>query len=803
VILNSQRLIRCVVLLLVLSTVLGCAAKQAFREGEKRMRRQDYDQAVLDYSRAVALKPANSRYSVSLSRAKLRSAGVHFEKGRRFSQANQLELAIAEFQQVLLLNPGHQYAANELGRAAKELQRQQAGPSEIEQIKEQARRLQMGPPKLDPRTNIPILLNFQEVEVQKIFEAISKVSGINFIFDDKTDLAKPMTIDIGNVTLEKALDIIMLQTKNFYKPIDNYTLLIAPDTRQKRQEYEDQVIQTFFLSNADTKQAVTLLRSLLQSRQIAENADLNTVTIKDTPDKVAIAERIISTNDKSKGEVLIDVELLEINRTTAHTIGIDLSAKTLSLTFRDGQASVGLNDLGSLKQTGNWTIGIVPSVILNFLKSDSDSRLLAKPQLRVSEGEQAEILIGNRIPVPTTSFNTSQTIGGNIVPITSFTYQNVGITVQMEPRVHHNKEVTLRVQVEFSQVTGTVNQGGQTQPIIGTRQIQTVIRLRDGETNMMAGLIQRTAQDSTSGVAGLSDIPGMRHVFGSTDLQSDDTDIIMTITPRIIRIPDFDEQDLATLWVGTEDNMQLRGPARDAYGRSPFGPASDVTVSVEPIISGGSTGAAGSGAVNRISTSTDAPTPTAGSPSGAAARRSGQAQGSPDGAQSGGENTVQDAGGTEPASGEPTDPTSGGPTAPSGPAAVRVVPSKSSYRVGEEVVVDVMIENATNVASVPFHLRYERDVLDYVGGEKGGFMKKDGKEPVFLAAPVPQGGEIVVGLSRLGAGSGLAGSGLLARFRFMALAPGQCGFAFSGASVKDPQARNLPAQFVTVPVTIE
>jgi len=803
--LNSERLIRCVALLLLLSTVVGCAAKKSFREGEKRMRRQDYDQAVLDFSRAVALKPGNARYTVSLSRAKLRSSGVHFEKGRRFAQANQLELAIAEYQQVLLLNPGHQYAANELGRAAKELHRQQSGPSEIEQIKEEARRLQMGPPKLDPRTNIPILLNFQEVEVQKIFEAISKVSGINFIFDDKTDMNKPMTIDIGNVTLEKALDIIMLQTKNFYKPIDNYTLLIAPDTRQKRQEYEDQVIQTFFLSNADTKQAVTLLRSLLQSRQIAENSDLNTVTIKDTPDKVAIAERIIRTNDKAKGEVLIDVELLEINRTTAHTIGIDLSAKALSLTFRDGQASVGLNDLGSLKQTGNWTIGIVPSVILNFLKSDSDSRLLAKPQLRVTEGEQAEILIGNRIPIPTTSFNTSQTIGGNIVPITSFTYQNVGITVQMEPRVHHNKEVTLRVQVEFSQVTGTVIQGGQTQPIIGTRQIQTVIRLRDGETNMMAGLIQRNRQDSTSGVAGLSDIPGMRHVFGSTDLQSDDTDIIMTITPRIIRVPDFDEEDLATLWVGTEDNMALRGPARDAYGRSPFGRATEVSLPVAPIIFDDIGSASGSRAVNRISPSTgEGGGAAGGTPDapGAADRTSGPS-GAGQPAQPTGGDTLEDRGGSDPPTVDPDDPTSGGPTAPSGPAAVRAVPSKSSYRVGEEVVVDVVIENATNVASVPFHLRYNRDVLEYIGGEKGAFMKRDGKEPVFLAAPVPQGGEVVVGLSRLGAGAGLAGSGLLATFRFLATAPGDCGFAFSGASVKDPQARNLPAQFATVPVRVE
>ena len=185
------------------------------------------------------------------------------------------------------------------------------------------------------------------------------------------------------------------------------------------------------------------------------------MTIKDTPDKVAIAERIINANDKSKGEVLIDVELLEINRNLAPNAGLDLSSKTLSLQFGDGNESVPLNNLDVLKQTGNWTIGVIPSVTLDFLKTDSDTRFIAKPQLRVSEGEQAEILIGDRIPIPTTSFNTSQTVGGNIVPITSFTYQNVGITVQIEPRVHHNKEVTLKVQVEISQVTGAWRPAGQ------------------------------------------------------------------------------------------------------------------------------------------------------------------------------------------------------------------------------------------------------------------------------------------------------------------------------------------------------
>ncbi len=561
-----------IVACVLLGILTGCAAQKAYRRAEKESRRDNWDQAVLDYSKAKSLDPGNARYGVALERAKLKSSAQHFQKGKNYMAANQYRPAVAEFQQTLLLHPGNQHARNEMTKALRELERLTSGPSNLEQMKERARLEAMGPPRLDPTSNIPIILNFKEVEVGKIFEAIGKASGINFIFDEKTDLEQKMTIDIGNVTLEKAMDILMLQTKNFYKVIDEYTLLIAPDTRQKRQEYEDQVIRTFFLSNGDTKQVVTLLRSLLQSRQIAENPDLNSVTIKDTPDKVAIAERIITSNDKSKGEVLIDVELLEINRTLTQNLGIDLSSKTLALTFLDGAASLPVNNLDVLKQKGNWSVGVIPSVIINFLKSDSDTKSIAKPQLRVTEGEKAEILIGDRVPIPTTSFNSSQTVGGNIVPITSFTYQNVGITVQIEPRVHHNKEVTLTVQVEVSQVSGVVeSSGGQAQPIIGTRQIQSVIRLRDGETSVLAGMIKQEDTNSTSGVAGLMDIPGVNKLFSNRNTQRTSTDIIMTLTPQIIRMPDITEEDLATLWVGTEENMRLRGPTRGVFGITAFG----------------------------------------------------------------------------------------------------------------------------------------------------------------------------------------------------------------------------------------
>ncbi|MBD3866622.1 MAG: hypothetical protein IFK94_00710 [Acidobacteria bacterium] len=790
-----------VVACLLLGLLTGCAAQKAYRRAEKESRRDNWDQAVLDYSKAKSLDPGNPRYGVALERAKLKSSAQHFQKGKRYMAANQLRLAVAEFQQTLLLHPGNQHARNEMTKALRELELLASGPSDLERMKERARLESMGPPRLDPTSNIPIILNFQDVEVGKIFDAIGKASQINFIFDEKTDLDQKKTIDLGNVTLEKAMDILMLQTKNFYKVIDEHTILIAPDTRPKRQEYEDQVIRTFYLSNGDTKQVVTLLRSLLQSRQIAENPDLNSVTIKDTPDKVAIAERIITSNDKSKGEVLIDVELLEINRTLTQNLGIDLSSKTMSLQFQDGAASLPLNNLNVLKQKGNWSVGVIPSVIINFLKSDTDSKSIAKPQLRVTEGEKAEILIGDRVPIPTTSFNTSQTVGGNIVPITSFTYQNVGITVQMEARVHHNKEVTLTVQVEVSQVTGSVETGsGQAQPIIGTRQIQSVLRLRDGETSVLAGLIKQEDTNTLSGVPGIMDTPGLGRMFSNKNTQRASTDIIMTLTPQIIRMPDITEEDLATLWVGTEENMRLRGPTRGVFGITAFG-SGDVpgaaTDTTADAVAGAAERRTGGGGVSTITPSDEV-------------RQDREARERDASTSSGGDSS--DRGSNRPEivplaegdvtrdEGEP--PLDDTPEQPTGPAVVRLVPSSGQVRVGDPVIIQVFIDNGNDVGSVPFHLRYDRQMMQFVppAGE-GGFLNGDGTNTVFLATEAAGGGEIVVGHSRMGGSQGAAGSGVLGTFQFQAINPGDCTFTFSGATVKNPQARNRPASFV--PATVQ
>lgn len=787
----------------------GCAAQKAFRMAEQESRRENWDQAVLNYSKATALDPGNSRYDIALTRAKLKASAQHFEKAKRYAKSAQWDLAAAEYQQTLLLYPGNQHAADELEKALTMIRRRDEQPSEIERLKERAQKDALAPPKLSAKSNIPIQVQFRDRPIGQIFDVIGKASQINFIYDEKTDLNKPMTIEIGSVTLERALDVLMLQTKNFYKIIDEHTLLIAPDNRQKRQELEDQVIRTFYLSSADTKQVVAVVRTLLNSRQVAENDPLNSVSIKDTPDKVAIAAKLIESNDKSKGEVIVDVQLLEINRKTLQTLGIDLSTQSMSLSYSGGTTPLPLNNLSSIKQKGNWLLGPIPSVVLNFLKSDTDTKSIASPQVRVSEGEKAEIVIADRVPIPNTTFNTGVNTGGvnaSVVPITSFTYQNVGITLQIEPRVHHNKEVTLKVQVEVSSLAGTVSlSAGVSQPIIGTRQVQTVIRLRDGETNLLAGLIKRDDSASKSGIAGLVDIPGLGDVFSTRTLDHKETDIVLTLTPYIVRIPDIQEDDLQTLWVGTEDNMRLRGPVRGVMGVSPFAEPEEGEAApaiapnpakafLPPVSPPTETGTPGGAVVerNRPSAPAPVPVPPANPPadSGAPATQTPAEQAPADE--------------TPPESAPPAETGSPEPPANVGPATVRLVPSAPSFRVGDRVSVEVRIENATNVGSVPFHLRYNRQVLEFVPpAVQGPFLNSDGANSVFLATDAVGGGEVVVGLSRLGGGDGMSGAGTLATFQFQAINPGDAGFGWIGASVKDPQARNVAATFLLAPVAVE
>jgi general secretion pathway protein D len=782
--------------LVVLLLTTACGTSRAFQQGEKAFAGHQFDRAVLYLSRAVAAKPSSTRYRVALARARFAAAEEHFRKAEAYHEAGQLEPAIAEYQQVVYLAPSHQFAANELSNALAEWQAQQASQeSEMEAMK---RRLKDSPgraaPRLKPGSNIPIVLRFKNETTEKIYDALSKASGINFIFDDRLDLNKKISIDIADVTFAQALNQVLAMNKHFFKIWDESTIMIAEDTPQKHKELDDLVIQTFYLSNADVKDVQVLLRTLLDARQIAQNDRLNAITIRDTPERVEVAQKIIESNDKAKSELVIDIELLEVNRTMLQSLGIDLfgpeggTGKSMSLQYGGGN-SVTLNNLDLLKQKGSWLLGPIPGVVVNFLKTDGDAQVIARPQLRVSEGEKAAVRIGDRIPIPTTTFNAAPTVGGTVgVPITSFTYQNVGINIDLEPRVHHNREITLKAKVEISSLAGQVSAGGGlTQPIIGTREIDTTIRLKDGETNLLAGLIREEERRSLSGVPGLSDIPVLKRLFGTTETNVQKVDIVLTLTPHIIRIPDIREDDLLPLWIGTEQNIALRGTSRQsAYGNmfeeQPEPPTypgiPDFTI--EEAAAGGTAvgaGAAGGDAGGEV-------------PGGGTEGVEVDAPPRPDT--------------PPPPPDEGAEPGTGDDNAPSGPAIVNFDPSYLGTAPGQEFGASVVISGATGVGSVPFHLEFDPEILEFLGADQTSpFLSRDGTQVFVLATLSGNGREVIVGLSRQGNRPGIDGQGTLIQLRFRARKSGTTTLNFSNLSVLDPNAQPLPYDKLGMTVVVQ
>jgi len=564
--LRSRTAIAVVGAAVALALTVGCATSRVARQGELAARNLNWDGAVYYYLEALARDPQNIEYQMALARARQKGAQEHFKRGMALKDAGRLVAAQNEFQMAVQLDPTHQYAAQELQKVRHDIDilSRPNGQETLAQMKAKAAEAKVKPPLLNPRSREPISLSFPKPKsVKEIYRAMGKAYGFNVLFDPKLKDDK-LSIELKDVTAEQALEIVMQAAGHFYKVLDEHTIIIADDTPQNRRDYEDLVIKTFFLSNADVKDVDKMLRSLIEARRIATNEQLNAITLRDTADKVAIAEKLIDTNDKAKAEVMVDVELMEVNSSRLQELGTKLETQSFGLNLDHAAVTGGSSDTPiRLNQLSNITNGAwsltVPNVIINLVKSTTDAVSLAQPQMRITEGEKGSLVIGKKEPVPVTSFNTSQTVGGNIVPITSYQYQDVGIKITVEPRVHHNREVTLKITVEVSQVSGH-SPGGQ--PIIGTRNIDTVIRLQDGETNMLVGLYKEDRSSTKTKIPLLSDIPLLGRLFTNDSRSRSVVDLVLTLTPHIIRYPDIREADLAPLWVGTEKRISY-------YGNSP------------------------------------------------------------------------------------------------------------------------------------------------------------------------------------------------------------------------------------------
>jgi general secretion pathway protein D len=548
--------------LAVALSVGGCAASSALRQGRDAERRQDYDRAVVEYTRAVRLNPDNIDARVALERTKLRASQDHYAQGRRLAAVAKLNEALVEYETAAELNPTNGDIEQELRATRNKLRAKiavhQEGKTELQTLIERARDLP--PPGLDlPQgVKMPATLTFRDASSRDVFVAISRLANISLIFDPLFREI-PITVDLRNASLEDSLNTVAGATRTFFRVTAPKTVAVIPDTPAKRREYEEEVVRTFYLSNVDLKETMDLLRMVLDARRISPTTGTNALTIKDTPERIAAAGRVIAAIDKARPEVIIDIELLEVDRTKLLEYGLQIASGGPAATTGAGiSSSVGVDQGASsvitLQKLRNLSQADVlfanlPTLYFRLLKTDAHSRTLANPQLRTSDGSPAKAAFGDQVPVPQTIFTPLATGGTPQQPLTSFQYQNIGVNIDITPRTHHDDDVTLAIHVGVTSISGT-GFGGL--PTFGNRDITTVIRLREGETNMLAGLIRDDERTSLQGVPGISDIPLVGRLFAHTQKTTEQTDIILTLTPHIIRVLDLTEADLRPFRVGRD-----------------------------------------------------------------------------------------------------------------------------------------------------------------------------------------------------------------------------------------------------------
>jgi general secretion pathway protein D len=553
---------RTLAVLALAALLAGCATSGALRSGQRAERLEDYDLAVVEYTKAVRADPASPEARQALERAKLRAADAHFFRARRLAASQKFDEALLEYQIAAELNPASGDIDRELKATRNSLRAQLAstnrGETRLQALIERTRDLPPAGLELPTGLKLPATLQTgAHASSRDVFTLLAKLADVSIVFDPAFQDA-PVSIDLHDSTFGEALTALAASTGNFYRVTAPRTITIIPDTPAKRREYEEEVVRTFYLSNADLKETMDLLRIVIDARRIAPMTATNAITIKDTPERIAATAKVISAIDKARPEVVIDVELLEVNRSKLKEYGLQIASPDTTPTGISGQASVNrsgltLRDLTNLTQADVLMTGL-PDLYYRLLKNDTATRVLANPHLRTSEGMPAEAHFGERVPVPVTTFAPIATGGVNQQPITSYNYENIGVNIDITPRTHHDDDVSLALKVDISSISGT-GFGGL--PTFGSRQISTTIRLRDGETNMLAGLIRDDERKVLSGIPGLSAIPVIGRLFSYNHLESQETDIILTLTPHIVRVLDLTEADLRPFRVDSDLGLPI------------------------------------------------------------------------------------------------------------------------------------------------------------------------------------------------------------------------------------------------------
>ncbi len=730
------------ILILSMLMLVACFKPKGYDEAASAFQRKNWDSAAGKFAKLVIAYPDNVEFKVKWEMAKNNAAKYHARLGRKEAMKGNFDEAVKEFNKSLFYDSTNHFVQDQLDRVMekivqREKEKEQVGTT-LEQMQENVDG-KTGVPMLSPGSDRPIDLYFPaKKSLRDIYHALGTSSGINILFDTSFQDTQ-ISIDLRGMTFYNALKSLMLATGHFYKVIDNKTIIILKDTKQNHDKYDDKIIKVFYLSYAKPIEMKNNLRLLTGIKEIFDNKDLNCVVVMGTPQQIAIANRIVSLNDKPKAEVMVDFELMEVNRSNLDQLGIsptDGSNPTYKVgagLFSDGADSSSTAPGFVDRNAAVWRFA-VPLLQLDFLKSIGEAKDVSNPTIRVSEGEKGKILIGQSVPIATTSFtpftgsttgtDTSAYSGIGGQPLTSFNYQEVGIKIEVEPRVHHNGDISLKLKLEVSSIVD--NKSGF-QPVIGKRTVETVLRVKNGESVMMAGLLKDTERTSLNGIKGLADIPLLGRLFSSTKKELEQSDVMMTITPHIVRGPNIKEEDMMPYAVGSKVESNFSPDDPFGYGQRKKAAKTNEAVTTSK--------QEGTDSISGQTVKTLSPPHVAEKENG----------------NPGPQIQVPEA-----------KPNQDVPSSSMIPAMISLTPRKMKVQVGKASMQSLFATNFRDVDMIDLVITYDPSKIKVVDVVQGGFMAGDGAGVSFIPVWDNKNGRLALTIDRKGGTTGRSGTGMLA-----------------------------------------
>ncbi len=804
------------------ASVFGGAGSGEFKAAQKAEAAGNLDLATELYQKAFEKDRKNMNYETALRRTRFAAGMKHVDNGHKLRDQNKLDEALEEFRKARLIDPSTSISEQEINRTLQMIETLKANAAaepltpQQKEKKEYEIRMQRaeGPPELKPFSRSPINVRMTN-ESKTIFETIGRLAGVNVLTDPDYQ-SRRITVDLANSTLEDALDYASILSKTKWAPLNENTIVIYQDSRAR--DHDPLIMKTFYLTNTVKDTEITeitqVLRNMLENIKLMQVNSQNAIVIRATPDQMAVAEKIIADIDKAKSEVVVDVTVLAVERDLSKTLGITpvsggAPGLTLPASFTGGIAGAAASTVGTTTgnttttpTTGTGTTGsttgnviplsqlphlsinqwstTLPGASLTAILSDGHTKILQNPQVRASDGQTAKLRVGERVPIATGTFSTGiVATGGLPAAQTSFQYTDVGVIMEITPRVNGIHEVSLKLVIEISAVNSYVTIGGVQQPVIGQRRVEQDIRLKEGEINVLGGIIQDQTSITKAGVPLLGSLPLIGHFFSQDQTTVSQSEVLIVLTPHIVRSADVSELNLRGIDTGTATNTQVRYRGVAMQETAPGAPPTN-TPSSAP----------------NAPAATGTTSPLSGAPSGAV----------PGAPATGGGAAV----GAAPTPGVSAVPgAAANPTAPAavdastGPMQLRFRENNVNAVVGTSFSLNLELVNAQDVNAVPFQLRFDPKVLKLLTTVSGDFLDKDGQRSSMVPTIDANTGTGMIALTRPPTAPGVSGTGRLVTLTFEPIAAGSASVQVFGGTARGPGHEPKPLAASAASITVK